>query len=110
MNAAETVDVYRGSVAQDEDGNPVRGPLSKTTTFNALIAPEQAAQSPSDTSQGVARQCTLYIRGDKPTGIQDTDRLVVRGLRMRPDGPVLEWADPSGRHIGDVIHCTSKEG
>ena len=110
MNAAETVSVYRGPVTQDEDGNPVRGPLVKTATFHALIAPEQASQSPSDTSQGVARQCTLYIRGSEPTGIQDADRLVVRGLRMRPDGPVLEWTDPSGRHIGDVIHCTTKEG
>ena len=56
----------------------------------------------------MARRFTLYFRGE-PTGILDTDCLVVRGKPLMVDGPPLEWWR-HGRHIGDVVNAFVREG
>ena len=58
---------------------------------------------------GRGRRYTLYFRGPEPTGILDTDCLVVRGKPLMVDGPPLEWWR-HGRHIGDVVNAFVREG
>ncbi|PLS30099.1 hypothetical protein Uis1B_2071 [Bifidobacterium margollesii] len=106
----ERIDVYRGETVDDADGNRVQGPLTLVSSFDGLVAPITAGESPTDTSHGVTVGCTLYIRADGPTGILDTDVIGVRGRLLPVDGPVASWRDPKGRHIGDVITVRLKEG
>lgn len=105
----ERVDVYRGPVESDADGNPVQGELHRVLSLDAWVEPVEAAQSPGADSNGVTRRFRLYFRGPEPTGILDTDCLAFRGLRLMVDGPPLEWWR-QGRHVGDVVNATIREG
>lgn len=86
----ERVDVYRGAAEVDADGNPVQGEMRHVASLMGFAEPVETSQSPGADSQGVARRYTLYFRGPEPTGILDTDCLVVRGKPLMVDGPPLE--------------------
>ena len=105
----ERVDVYRGAAEVDADGNPVQGEMRHVASLMGFAEPVETSQSPGADSQGVARRYTLYFRGPEPTGILDTDCLVVRGKPLMVDGPPLEWWR-HGRHIGVVVNAFVREG
>jgi hypothetical protein len=106
----ERVDVYRGAAEVDADGNPVQGEMRHVAYADGFRGSRlETSQSPGADSQGVARRYTLYFRGPEPTGILDTDCLVVRGKPLMVDGPPLEWWR-HGRHIGDVVNAFVREG
>lgn len=105
----ERVDVYRGAAEMDGRREPGAGrDGGMVATLMGFVEPVEASQSPGADSQGVARRFTLYFRGE-PTGILDTDCLVVRGKPLMVDGPPLEWWR-HGLHIGDVVNAFVREG
>lgn len=106
----ERVDVYRGASVTDADGNTVQGDLHRVMSLQALVAPADMTRVDDEQSHGVSRRFTLYFRGAEPTGVLDTDRLVVRGTPMIPAGPVREWSARDGRHVGDVLDVGIREG
>ncbi|PWG60499.1 hypothetical protein [Bifidobacterium catulorum] len=106
----ERIDVYRGEATEDEDGNRVQGPLELVASFDGLVAPVSTPETPSESSSGVVVDHAVYIRGDEPTGILDTDVIGVRGRRVPVDGVPAVWRDVHGRHVGDVVTVKLREG
>lgn len=105
----EQISICRPAESQDEDGNPVQGALAIVDSFPALIAPATAPPSTGTDGESIIFDHTIYIRGQKPTGIMDTDVIDVRGKRVPVQGAVGVWLDKSGNHIGDVINVSLKE-
>jgi hypothetical protein len=105
----EQVSVYRPAESYDEDGNPVRGALALVDSFPALVAPAMVPTSTGTDGESVIFDHTIYIRGQEPTGILDTDVIEVRGKRTPVQGVVGVWLDTAGNHIGDVVNVSLKE-
>lgn len=107
----ERVDVYRGIQSTDSDGNPMQGPLSLWKTFQASVAPDMGEAKISETvTMPVTIGYTVYIRGEKPTGILSTDVLALRGGRLTVTAPPAEWFDDTGQHVGDVVTVRFAKG
>lgn len=106
----ETIEVYRGLADTDADGNAVQSGLHLWKSMPALVAPLQKDAAADTDSLAVEYDCTLYIRSPEPTGIRESDVVRVRGRMARIEGTVAVWHDTAGRHIGEVINVSLKEG
>lgn len=107
----ERVDVYRGIQSTDSDGNPMHGPPSLWKTFQALVGPAMGEAKISETvTMPVTIGYTVYIRGEEPTGILNTDVLALRGERLPVTAPPAEWLDDTGQHVGDEVTVRFTKG
>lgn len=106
----ETIEVYRGLADTDADGNTFQSGLHLWKSMPALVTPLQKDAAADTDSLAVEHNCTLYIRSPEPTGIRESDVVRVRGRMARIEGTVAVWHDTAGRHIGEVINVSLKEG
>jgi len=109
MTPVEHVEVWRGVETTDVDGNVVQGALALWKTFPAYIAPLTEAEVQKDSSRTLTIGYTLYVRG-QPTGIIESDVILVRGEKLPVTGRVTLWISPSGEYKGDVITVSWKRG
>lgn len=98
---SEIVKVYRGTVGEDEDGNPVQGDLALWKRFRANVAPSHPGEPVEVGRQALITGYTIYVRCHTPTGILATDVVEVRGVKCPVDGIVGEWRNSHGQHKGD---------
>lgn len=106
----ETIEIWRGRDTTDADGNPVKGEPFRVGSFRAMVAPAEHDDPTDEAGRPDTVACTLYARGDMPTGVLPTDLLMVRGELLHVDGRPQVWHDPRGRYVGDVIHLTERKG
>ncbi len=106
----ETIEIWRGPDATDADCNPVKGEPVRVGSFQAMVAPSEHDDPTDETGRPDTVTCTIYVRGDAPTGVLPTDLLMVRGELLHVSGRTLVWHDLRGRYVGDVIHLTERKG
>lgn len=106
----EPIEVWRGEVDQDEDGNDVAGTPVKVAGFQALVADVHVAETVDVGRTPEIVSCTLYVKGQGPTGIRASDLVKVRGTKLPVDGPPAVWNRQEGPHRGDVITLKRGDG
>lgn len=101
----EPVVIHRSSAVEDEYGNPISGDPAPWASFRALVAPNHGGEEMSVGRAAVITGYTVYIEGQGPTGVVETDLVQLpsrHGDRLFPvDGLVAEWRYRNGRHKGD---------
>ncbi len=106
----ETIEVWRGQPATDVDGNPIQGKPSRVGTFQAMVAPVSTTDQTEETASPRTVEYTIHIRGGKPTGIQASDLIKVRGMLLPVEGTPQVWNNIHGRHVGDVLTVGERKG
>ena len=106
----ETIEVWRGTATTDVDGNPIQGDPALVKTLQGLVAPAEHDDQADEGGRPDTLAYTLYIRGSRPTGIQPTDLVKVRGQLLHVNGRPQVWHDLHGRYVGDVIQATERTG
>lgn len=106
----EAIEVWRGPAAADADGNDVHGTPVLHSNFQALVADIHFGESVDVGRAPVLISCTLYVKGQGPTGILASDLVKVRGQKLPVDGPPAVWNRQAGPHRGDVITLKRGDG
>ena len=89
--------------------DPASGELADAASFRALVAPVSVEDTPTGRAMPVTVGYTLYIRG-MPTGVLDTDLVLVRGELLAVTGKPAQWRNPDGSHAGDVVNVKFRKG
>lgn len=105
---SERITIWRAPTDTDEDGNPIHGAPVAWKSFQALVAPVQADEQPSESTpaNAVTWTHTIYIRSLEPSGVRASDIVEVRGRLVPVTGTPSVWQNVAGTHVGDVIHVT----
>lgn len=93
------VTVKRGTPVVDEYGDPQMPPSAQWptwATFDGLVGWSNPSEPLEAGKNTVITTRTVYVESDTPTGIRDSDRVVIDGVEYAVDGKVGEWADEDG--------------
>lgn len=106
----ETIEVWRGQPTADTDGNPIQGKPVRIGTFQAMVAPVSVTDQTEENANPRNIEYMIHIRGSRPTGIQATDLIKVRGRLLPVKGMPQVWDNLRGRYVGDVITVGERKG
>lgn len=110
----EPIIVHRAATTEDGYGNPVQGDPEPWRTFRGLVAPNHGGETVEVGRSAVITGYTIYIEGQGPTGVVETDLVELpsrHGARLLPiDGLVAEWRKRSGAHKGDQFAVKAVKG
>ena len=106
---AEPIEVKRFTTSgEDRGGNPIKE-WAVVDTVLCMVAPGLGSDVVSPYKDGIVIDFTLYLPNDH--GIQNSDRLIVRGDECKIEGVVANWHNPkNGRRPGGVVHVRKVEG
>lgn len=107
----ESIIVKRPEVIYDSHGAPQYGDLVVWNTFDAFCAPNNPEESNLVGRNAVITGYTIYVTGDEPTGILNTDVIVVRGEDLAVTGRVAPWFNEfTGEYRGDQFAVREATG